>query len=180
MEHDLSGLLTHEKVPKFSRTQIQCYMRQLLYGIAFMHGQKIMHRDIKASNLLLNNAGMLKIADFGLSRFWTEANARSGRYTNKVVTLWYRPPELLMGCTAYDYSIDMWSVGCIFAELLLGKAPLQGRNELEQVCIQFDMNLLSFYPKFHYFWPFGCRCCPIDRSIVFILTFACKKWPVSH
>ncbi|RHZ32620.1 hypothetical protein DYB37_009238 [Aphanomyces astaci] len=132
MEHDLSGLLTHEKVPKFSRTQIQCYMRQLLYGIAFMHGQKIMHRDIKASNLLLNNAGMLKIADFGLSRFWTEANARSGRYTNKVVTLWYRPPELLMGCTAYDYSIDMWSVGCIFAELLLGKAPLQGRNELEQ------------------------------------------------
>ncbi|ETV77408.1 CMGC/CDK/CRK7 protein kinase, variant [Aphanomyces astaci] len=136
MEHDLSGLLTHEKVPKFSRTQIQCYMRQLLYGIAFMHGQKIMHRDIKASNLLLNNAGMLKIADFGLSRFWTEANARSGRYTNKVVTLWYRPPELLMGCTAYDYSIDMWSVGCIFAELLLGKAPLQGRNELEQLqCI---------------------------------------------
>ncbi|RHY33136.1 hypothetical protein DYB34_007571 [Aphanomyces astaci] len=108
MEHDLSGLLTHEKVPKFSRTQIQCYMRQLLYGIAFMHGQKIMHRDIKASNLLLNNAGMLKIADFGLSRFWTEANARSGRYTNKVVTLWYRPPELLMGCTAYDYSIDMF------------------------------------------------------------------------
>ncbi|ETV96606.1 CMGC/CDK/CRK7 protein kinase, variant 2 [Aphanomyces invadans] len=136
MEHDLSGLLTHEKVPKFSRTQIQCYMRQLLYGIAFMHGQKIMHRDIKASNLLLNNAGMLKIADFGLSRYWTEANARSGRYTNKVVTLWYRPPELLMGSTSYDYSIDMWSVGCIFAELLLGRAPLQGRNELEQLqCI---------------------------------------------
>ncbi|RHY25776.1 hypothetical protein DYB32_008103, partial [Aphanomyces invadans] len=70
-----------------SVTGIQCYMRQLLYGIAFMHGQKIMHRDIKASNLLLNNAGMLKIADFGLSRYWTEANARSGRYTNKVVTL---------------------------------------------------------------------------------------------
>ncbi|KAF0683886.1 Aste57867_24113 [Aphanomyces stellatus] len=136
MEHDLSGLLTHDKVPKFSRTQIQCYMRQLLSGVAFMHGHKIMHRDIKASNLLLNNAGMLKIADFGLSRYWNEANAKSGRYTNKVVTLWYRPPELLMGSTNYDFSIDMWSVGCIFAELLLGRAPLQGRNELEQLqCI---------------------------------------------
>ncbi|KDO31519.1 CMGC/CDK/CRK7 protein kinase [Saprolegnia parasitica CBS 223.65] len=136
MEHDLSGLLNHEKVPRFTRTQVQCYMRQLLTGVAFMHGHKIMHRDIKASNLLLNNEGMLKIADFGLSRFWNEVNAKGGRYTNKVVTLWYRPPELLMGSQSYDYSIDIWSVGCIFAELLLGRAPMQGRNELEQLqCI---------------------------------------------
>ncbi|OQR90288.1 cyclin-dependent kinase [Achlya hypogyna] len=136
MEHDLSGLLNHEKMPRFSRTQVQCYMRQLLTGVAFMHGHKIMHRDIKASNLLLNNEGMLKIADFGLSRYWNEVNAKGGRYTNKVVTLWYRPPELLMGSTSYDYSIDIWSVGCIFAELLLGRAPMQGRNELEQLqCI---------------------------------------------
>ncbi|OQS04041.1 cyclin-dependent kinase [Thraustotheca clavata] len=136
MEHDLSGLLNHEKVPKFSRTQVQCYMRQLLTGVAFMHGHKIMHRDIKASNLLLNNEGMLKIADFGLSRYWNEVNAKGGRYTNKVVTLWYRPPELIMGSTSYDFSIDIWSVGCIFAELLLGRAPMQGRNELEQLqCI---------------------------------------------
>ncbi|KAG6966340.1 hypothetical protein JG688_00006810 [Phytophthora aleatoria] len=132
MEHDLSGLLNHPRV-KFTRTQIQCYMRQLLTGIAFMHRNKIIHRDIKASNLLLNNQGMLKVGDFGLSRFWNEVNAKAGRYTNKVVTLWYRPPELLMGSTSYDFSVDIWSIGCIFGELLLGKPILQGKTEIEQL-----------------------------------------------
>lgn len=132
LEHDLSGLLNHPRV-KFSRTQIQCYMRQLLCGVAFMHRNKILHRDIKASNLLLNNQGMLKIADFGLSRFWNEVNAKAGRYTNKVVTLWYRSPELLLGSTSYDFSLDVWSIGCIFAELLTGRPILQGKTEIDQV-----------------------------------------------
>ncbi|KAG1690646.1 hypothetical protein DVH05_023356 [Phytophthora capsici] len=138
MEHDLSGLLNHPRV-KFTRTQIQCYMRQLLTGIAFMHRNKIIHRDIKASNLLLNNQGMLKVGDFGLSRFWNEVNAKAGRYTNKVVTLWYRPPELLMGSTSYDFSVDVWSIGCIFAELLLGKPILQGKTEIEQLQLIFGL-----------------------------------------
>ncbi|KAF1334494.1 Cmgc/cdk/crk7 protein kinase, variant, partial [Globisporangium splendens] len=138
MEHDLCGLLNHPRV-KFTRTQIQCYMRQLLCGVAFMHRNKIIHRDIKASNLLLNNSGMLKVADFGLSRFWNEVNAKAGRYTNKVVTLWYRPPELLMGSTSYDFSVDIWSVGCIFAELLVGKPILQGKTEIEQLQLIFGL-----------------------------------------
>ncbi|CCI46939.1 unnamed protein product [Albugo candida] len=138
MEHDLSGLLNHPRV-KLSRTQTQCYMRQLLCGIAFMHHNKIVHRDIKASNLLLNNQGMLKIGDFGLSRFWNEVNANAGRYTNKVVTLWYRPPELLLGTTSYDYSVDMWSIGCIFAELLTGRAILQGKTEIDQLKAIFEL-----------------------------------------
>ncbi|OWZ23328.1 Titin isoform N2B [Phytophthora megakarya] len=138
MEHDLSGLLNHPRV-KFTRTQIQCYMRQLLTGIAFMHRNKIIHRDIKASNLLLNNQGMLKVGDFGLSRFWNEVNAKAGRYTNKVVTLWYRPPELLMGSTSYDFSVDIWSIGCIFGELLLGKPILQGKTEIEQLQMIFGL-----------------------------------------
>ncbi|KAF4137022.1 Protein kinase domain [Phytophthora infestans] len=138
MEHDLSGLLNHPRV-KFTRTQIQCYMRQLLTGIAFMHRNKILHRDIKASNLLLNNQGMLKVGDFGLSRFWNEVNAKAGRYTNKVVTLWYRPPELLMGSTSYDCSVDVWSIGCIFGELLLGKPILQGKTEIEQLQLIFGL-----------------------------------------
>ncbi|KAG7383666.1 hypothetical protein PHYPSEUDO_003470 [Phytophthora pseudosyringae] len=138
MEHDLSGLLNHPRV-KFTRTQIQCYMRQLLIGIAFMHRNKIIHRDIKASNLLLNNQGMLKVGDFGLSRFWNEVNAKAGRYTNKVVTLWYRPPELLMGSTSYDFSVDIWSIGCIFGELLLGKPILQGKTEIEQLQLIFGL-----------------------------------------
>ncbi|CAH0484390.1 unnamed protein product [Peronospora farinosa] len=136
MEHDLSGLLNHPRV-KFTRTQIQCYMRQLLTGIAFMHRNKIIHRDIKASNLLLNNQGLLKVGDFGLSRFWNEVNAKAGRYTNKVVTLWYRPPELLLGSTSYDFSVDVWSIGCIFGELLLGKPILQGKTEIEQLQLTF-------------------------------------------
>ncbi|KAL4110169.1 hypothetical protein PRIC1_001862 [Phytophthora ramorum] len=138
MEHDLSGLLNHSRV-KFTRTQIQCYMRQLLIGIAFMHRNKIIHRDIKASNLLLNNQGMLKVGDFGLSRFWNEVNAKAGKYTNKVVTLWYRPPELLMGSTSYDFSVDIWSIGCIFGELLLGKPILQGKTEIEQLQLTFGL-----------------------------------------
>ncbi|KAG7393301.1 hypothetical protein PHYBOEH_006143 [Phytophthora boehmeriae] len=138
MEHDLSGLLNHPRV-KFTRTQIQCYMRQLLTGIAFMHRNKIIHRDIKASNLLLNNQGMLKVGDFGLSRFWNEVNAKAGRYTNKVVTLWYRPPELLMGSTSYDFSVDIWSIGCIFGELLMGKPILQGKAEIDQLQLIFGL-----------------------------------------
>ncbi|KAG6619606.1 CMGC/CDK/CRK7 protein kinase, variant [Phytophthora cinnamomi] len=150
MEHDLSGLLNHPRV-KFTRTQIQCYMRQLLTGIAFMHRNKIIHRDIKASNLLLNNQGMLKVGDFGLSRFWNEVNAKAGRYTNKVVTLWYRPPELLMGSTSYDFSVDIWSIGCIFGELLLGKPILQGKTEIEQLQLIFglcDMPTEETWPGF--------------------------------
>ncbi|KAJ0410716.1 hypothetical protein ATCC90586_008301 [Pythium insidiosum] len=138
LEHDLSGLLNHPRV-KFSRTQIQCYMRQLLCGVAFMHRNKILHRDIKASNLLLNNQGMLKIADFGLSRFWNEINCKAGRYTNKVVTLWYRSPELLLGSTSYDFSVDVWSIGCIFGELLLGRPILQGKTEIEQLQLIFGL-----------------------------------------
>ncbi|TMW66078.1 hypothetical protein Poli38472_003843 [Pythium oligandrum] len=138
LEHDLSGLLNHPRV-KFSRTQIQCYMRQLLCGVAFMHRNKIVHRDIKASNLLLNNQGVLKVADFGLSRSWTEVNAKAGRYTNKVVTLWYRSPELLLGSTSYDFSVDVWSIGCIFGELLLGRPILQGKTEIDQLQMIFGL-----------------------------------------
>uniref|UniRef100_M4BZU0 Cyclin-dependent kinase 2 homolog n=1 Tax=Hyaloperonospora arabidopsidis (strain Emoy2) TaxID=559515 RepID=M4BZU0_HYAAE len=123
-------------------------MRQLLTGIAFMHRNKIIHRDIKASNLLLNNQGMLKVGDFGLSRFWNEVNAKAGRYTNKVVTLWYRPPELLMGSTSYDFSVDVWSIGCIFGELLVGKPILQGKTEIEQMDDKYVCPLRKRFKNF--------------------------------
>ncbi|GLD92581.1 hypothetical protein PINS_up001140 [Pythium insidiosum] len=82
---------------------------------------------------------MLKIADFGLSRFWNELNSKAGRYTNKVVTLWYRSPELLLGSTSYDFSVDVWSIGCIFGELLLGRPILQGKTEIEQLQLIFGL-----------------------------------------
>merc|ERR1719456_853232 len=105
-------------------------MKQLLDGVHFMHNQKILHRDLKLSNLLIGNNGKLKIADWGLARSWNEQRKK---YTNKVITLWYRPPELLLGADHYTSAIDMWSVGCIFAELLDKKAPMQGNEEVKQL-----------------------------------------------
>lgn len=84
-------------------------MRQLLEGMAYMHERSIIHRDIKGGNLLLNNKGVLKIADFGLAR--TFYPGKDIHYTSKVVTLWYRAPELLLGMTTYSAAVDMWSVG---------------------------------------------------------------------
>lgn len=87
-----------------------------------------MHRDIKGSNLLVNNEGILKVADFGLANFYSSGHRQP--LTSRVVTLWYRPPELLLGSTDYGVSVDLWSVGCVFAELILGKPILQGRTEV--------------------------------------------------
>ena len=84
-------------------------MKQLIEGIAFMHDQQIMHRDIKGGNILLNKNGNVKIADFGLARLFYDSN--QAQYTNRVVTLWYRAPELLLGQRNYTTAIDMWSVG---------------------------------------------------------------------
>lgn len=93
------------------------------------------YRDIKCSNLLMTKHHQLKVADFGLAR-----SVRGDQlFTNKVVTLWYRAPELLLGATSYDASIDMWSVGCVFAELYIGHPIFQGKTELEQIAKIFDI-----------------------------------------
>ncbi|KAG8383529.1 hypothetical protein BUALT_Bualt04G0023000 [Buddleja alternifolia] len=106
----------------------QCYMKQLLMGLHYCHANQVLHRDIKGSNLLIDNEGNLKLADFGLARYFSSDVKIN--YTNRVITLWYRPPELLLGATKYGPAVDMWSAGCIFAELLHGKPILQGKNEI--------------------------------------------------
>lgn len=108
-------------------------MRQLLSGLEHCHLHRIMHRDIKTSNILVNNEGILKIGDFGLANT-LNPNSRHP-LTSRVVTLWYRPPELMMGSTNYGVSVDLWSVGCVFAELFLGKPILKGRNEVTFIII---------------------------------------------
>uniref|UniRef100_A0A7S0Q0M8 Protein kinase domain-containing protein n=1 Tax=Coccolithus braarudii TaxID=221442 RepID=A0A7S0Q0M8_9EUKA len=133
-DHDLTGLT--DAGQRFTTAQIKCYMKQLLEGMAYCHKNRVLHRDIKGSNLLINDEGQLKLADFGLARPFDD---QQRNYTNRVITLWYRPPELLLGSSQYGPSIDMWSVGCIFAELLLRKPILPGRDEYEQLNLIFRL-----------------------------------------
>lgn len=130
MEHDITGLLSSPHI-NFTQPQIKCYMKQLLAGLEHCHLRGVMHRDIKGSNLLVNNEGVLKVADFGLANYVNSGHRQP--LTSRVVTLWYRPPELLLGSTDYGPAVDLWSVGCMFAELLVGKPILQGRTEVEQL-----------------------------------------------
>ena len=105
-------------------------MYQLVKGIAHCHQMKVLHRDIKPQNLLLSKEGILKIADFGLAR---AGGIPVKNFTHEVVTLWYRPPDVLLGSKNYTTSIDIWSVGCIFAELVNMKALFQGSSEQDQI-----------------------------------------------
>lgn len=110
--------------------KIRSFLYQILRGINYIHKKKILHRDLKTQNILISNTGLLKIADFGLARGHS-ISIRS--YTHEVITLWYRPPDILIGNKVYDYSIDIWSIGCVFAEMVLGHSLFCGSNESEQV-----------------------------------------------
>lgn len=117
LDHDLSGVLHHPNI-HFSEANIKSLMWQLLAGLQYMHEAGVLHRDLKGSNILLNKAGELKIADFGLARRYErgkepgrEGRGRGRDYTNRVITLWYKPPELLFGATVYGEEVDMWSAG---------------------------------------------------------------------
>ncbi|XP_052193219.1 probable serine/threonine-protein kinase At1g54610 [Diospyros lotus] len=130
MEHDLAGLAATPEI-KFTEAQVKCYMHQLLSGLEHCHSHGVLHRDIKGSNLLINHGGVLKIADFGLATIVDPRHKHP--LTSRVVTLWYRAPELLLGATNYGVGIDLWSAGCILAELLAGKPIMPGRTEVEQL-----------------------------------------------
>jgi cyclin-dependent kinase len=107
---------------------------QLLLGLKHCHEQGIMHRDLKPQNLLVENGVRLKIADFGLSRNFS---IPIGRYTHEVVTLWYRAPEILLGAKCYSTSIDLWAVGCILSEMIIGHPIFCGESEIEQLLAIF-------------------------------------------
>ena len=107
-------------------------MQQLLRGLDHCHKHGVLHRDIKGSNVLVDRHGNLKIADFGLANFFQPSQKQP--LTSRVVTLWYRPPELLLGATDYGVAVDLWSSGCILAELFTGKPIMPGRTE---VCMHF-------------------------------------------
>eukprot|EP01121_Diplochlamys_sp_Union-15-3_P022273 TRINITY_DN9421_c0_g1_i5.p1 TRINITY_DN9421_c0_g1~~TRINITY_DN9421_c0_g1_i5.p1 ORF type:complete len:303 (-),score=48.55 TRINITY_DN9421_c0_g1_i5:26-934(-) len=159
MDHDLAGLIElHSHMTWFKPEQIKCFMKQLLLGLNYLHKNNVLHRDIKASNLLINNQGVLKLADFGLARPLSKKGI--GNYTNNVITLWYRPPELLLGSHKYGAAVDCWSVGCILGELLCKKSMFPGKTEIDQVDLIFrscgsptdqtwpDVKTLPWYKSF--------------------------------
>ncbi|KAF3444327.1 hypothetical protein FNV43_RR14017 [Rhamnella rubrinervis] len=112
-------------------TQIQSFLYQLCKGVAHCHSHGVLHRDLKPQNLLLDkDRGILKIADLGLGRAFT---VPLKSYTHEIVTLWYRAPEVLLGSTHYSTGVDMWSVGCIFAEMVRRQALFPGDSEFQQL-----------------------------------------------
>jgi len=117
-----SGFLTLPVVKNF--------LYQLLKGVACCHEHRVLHRDLKPQNLLINRKGELKLADFGLARAFG-IPVRS--FSHEVVTLWYRPPDVLMGSGKYSTQIDIWSAGCIFAEMLNGRALFPGKDTRDQL-----------------------------------------------
>ncbi|XP_030883022.1 cyclin-dependent kinase 11B [Leptonychotes weddellii] len=129
VEHDLKSLMETMKQP-FLPGEVKTLMIQLLRGVKHLHDNWILHRDLKTSNLLLSHAGILKVGDFGLAR---EYGSPLKAYTPVVVTLWYRAPELLLGAKEYSTAVDMWSVGCIFGELLTQKPLFPGKSEIDQI-----------------------------------------------
>lgn len=137
LEHDLTGVL---RCPEVTFTPAHCksIMKQLLQGLSYIHNRGVLHRDLKGSNILLSELGSVKIADFGLARFY----ARKGRqhdHTNRVITQWYKPPELLYGATMYGAEVDVWSAGCIFLELFSRRPVFQGQDEIHQLDVIYKL-----------------------------------------
>ncbi|KAG2482593.1 hypothetical protein HYH03_018477 [Edaphochlamys debaryana] len=128
-----------DATPNFSRNHrvIKMYMWQMLSGIAFCHSRRILHRDLKPQNLLIDRSrNHLKLADFGLARaFGIPVRA----YTHEVVTLWYRAPEILLGSKTYSTPVDIWSIGCIFAEMVNHKPLFPGDSEIDQLYKIFQL-----------------------------------------
>ncbi|XP_034447790.1 cyclin-dependent kinase 17-like isoform X1 [Hippoglossus hippoglossus] len=113
---------------------VKIFLFQLLRGLAYCHRRKVLHRDLKPQNLLINEKGELKLADFGLAR---AKSVPTKTYSNEVVTLWYRPPDVLLGSTEYSTPIDMWGVGCIFYEMITGRPLFPGSTVEDELHLIF-------------------------------------------
>ncbi|GMT04082.1 hypothetical protein PENTCL1PPCAC_26256, partial [Pristionchus entomophagus] len=130
IDQDLKGLL--DKLPDklLPSEYVKSFCFQLLQALAYCHTHRVIHRDLKPQNILVDNAGSVKLADFGLARCFS---IPSRVYTHEVVTLWYRAPEVLMGTRYYSTAIDIWSLACIFAEMATGNAIFEGDSEIDQL-----------------------------------------------
>ena len=134
LSHDLTGLLNH---PTYTLEpgHRKHLAQQLFEGLDYLHTRGVLHRDIKAANILVSNEGVLKLADFGLARFYAKHHQLD--YTNRVITIWYRSPELLLGETQYGPAVDIWSAACVLVEIFTKRAIFPGDgseiNQLEKI-----------------------------------------------
>ncbi|EXJ89184.1 CMGC/CDK/CDC2 protein kinase [Capronia epimyces CBS 606.96] len=112
------------------KDMVKKFMAQLVEGVRYCHSHRVLHRDLKPQNLLIDREGNLKLADFGLARAF---GVPLRTYTHEVVTLWYRAPEILLGGRQYSTGVDMWSVGAIFAEMCTRKPLFPGDSEIDEI-----------------------------------------------
>ncbi|KAI1435973.1 Pkinase-domain-containing protein [Xylaria sp. CBS 124048] len=137
LSHDLTGLLNHPTY-KLDAAQKKHLTMQLFGGLDYLHKRGVLHRDIKAANILVSNEGILKLADFGLARFFAKRDQQN--YTNRVITIWYRPPELLLGETQYGAAVDIWSAACVMVEIFTRRAIFPGDGgEISQLDKIYDI-----------------------------------------
>jgi CTD kinase subunit alpha len=134
LSHDLTGLLNHPTF-RLDNAHKKDLAKQLFEGLDYLHRRGVLHRDIKAANILVSNTGQMKIADFGLARFYAKRSTLD--YTNRVITIWYRSPELLLGETQYGASVDIWSAACVLVEIFTKHAIFPGDggeiNQLDKI-----------------------------------------------
>uniref|UniRef100_A0A8B9HPI4 Cyclin-dependent kinase 7 n=1 Tax=Astyanax mexicanus TaxID=7994 RepID=A0A8B9HPI4_ASTMX len=132
---NIIGVIIKDTSLVLTPANIKAYTLMTLQGLEYMHSHWVLHRDLKPNNLLLDENGVLKLADFGLAKAFGSPNRV---YTHQVVTRWYRAPELLFGARMYGVGVDMWAVGCILAELLLRVPFLAGDSDLDQLTKIFE------------------------------------------
>lgn len=163
-QHDLAKLVdrhyTQHKRSPFNQSEVKRLALQLLTALRFLHVRHVLHRDLKLSNLLYNCRGELRVCDFGLARRVDrgaagddgddDADRRPCCLTPKVVSLWYRPPELLLGSERYDQGVDNWGAGCVLGELLGGRPLMDGRSELDQLQKMVSPFLAPKLPRLDY------------------------------
>lgn len=139
MPHMVSDLRKFlDRRVRLTEAQVKCILRQILLGLTELHANWILHRDLAPANIFIGSDGICKLADFGLARGF--GSPRPSKKTPRVVTLWYRAPELLFGARFYQDRVDVWSTGCIFGEMLLGGRPLfPGTEEIDQLARIFEL-----------------------------------------
>ncbi|NXY44782.1 CDK3 kinase, partial [Ceuthmochares aereus] len=130
LNQDLKKHMDSSPIGELPLSFVKKYLFQLLQGVRFCHSHGVIHRDLKPQNLLINEAGAIKLADFGLARTF---GVPLRTYTHEVVTLWYRAPEILLRCKHYSTAVDIWSIGCIFAEMVTRKVLFPGDSEIDQL-----------------------------------------------